>query len=114
MIRVIVFQGIATVLATIAACVFFGWHVVLSAALGGLICVLPNLLFAVRLGIVAKFRSNESFQANFLIGGIVKVFSIAILIICVAKGYAGLHWPSFLLGLVMASQAVLFALWKKN
>ena len=114
MIRVVVFQGVATILAMIAASVFFGWRVALSAALGGLICVLPNLLFAVRLKIIAKFHSNASFRANFLIGGIVKVISIGLLIIFVAKGYAGLHWPSFLLGLVMATQAVLFAFWKKN
>ena len=114
MIRVIVFQGIATILATIVASVYFGCHVALSAVLGGLICVLPNLLFAVRLRIIARFRNNESFKVNFLIGGIVKVISIGLLIIFVAKGYAALHWPSFLLGLVMATQAVLFAFWKKN
>ena len=41
-------------------------------------------------------------------------FAIVALLLLVAKGYADLHWPSMLLGLVLATQALFFAFWNKE
>jgi len=40
--------------------------------------------------------------------------AIVALLLLVAKGYADLHWPSMLLGLVLATQALFFAFWNKE
>ncbi len=85
----------------------------ISAALGGAVCVLPNLVFALRLKLVAK-RARASFSANFLFGELVKMFATVALLVVVARVYADVHWPSLLIGLALALQAMLFALWKKN
>ena len=113
MIRVILLQAVATAVAVVMALVLFGWRGGASAALGGLACLLPNLLFALRLKRVAR-RPVFSFQANFLLGELVKIVAIVGLLVLFAKGYADLHWPSLLMGLVLATQAVFFAFWKKN
>ena len=85
----------------------------ISAMLGGLVCVLPNLLFALRLLRVAK-RPGSSYPANFLAGEFIKLVLIIGLLVVVVRSYADLHWPSLLIGLVLATQALFFAFWKKN
>ena len=83
------------------------------ALVGGVVCALPNFLFALRLRFVAK-RPGASYPVNFLLGELVKMAAIVALLLLVAKGYADLHWPSMLLGLVLATQALFFAFWNKE
>ena len=113
MFRVIFLQVGATIIAAVGAGVFAGVRGVVSALLGGLVCALPNFLFALRLRFVAR-RPGASYPANFLLGELLKMAAIVALLLLVAKGYADLHWPSMLLGLVLATQALFFAFWNKE
>ena len=113
MFRAILLQAGATVVATVAGGVLAGVNGAISAASGGLICLLPNLLFALRLKAVSG-RPGVSFLISFLLGEIVKLAVIVGLLFAVAKEFPGLHWPSALIGLVLATQALFFAFWKKN
>lgn len=113
MYRVIFLQVGATVIAAAGAGVFVGVRGVVSALLGGVVCSLPNFLFALRLKSVAK-RPGVSYPANFLLGELLKMAAIVALLLLVAKGYPDLHWPSLLLGLVLATQALFFAFWNKE
>ncbi len=106
-------QLVATVVAALGSSLYFGSSRGLWAAVGGLICVVPNLLFALRLKIVAG-RRKASFQVNFLLGELFKLMLTVGLLVVIARGYSGAHWPSLLIGLALASQAVFLAFWKKN
>ncbi len=85
----------------------------MSAVLGGVACVLPNFLFALRLKFVAS-RPGASYPANFFLGEFVKIaLTIGLLVISVRE-YADLHWPAMLIGMGLALQAGFLAFWKKS
>ena len=113
MFRVILLQAAATLVAMLAGGFLAGMRGGISATLGGLACMLPNLLFALRLKSVSG-RQGATFMANFLLGELVKLAVTVGLLFVIAKGYADLHWPSLLIGLVLATQALFLAFWKKN
>ena len=93
MFRAILFQIWATVVAVATAGGFAGFHGAVSAGLGGLVCVLPNFLFALRLSRVAR-RPGASYPANFFLGEFIKI--------------------TVTIGLVLAVQAGFLAFWKKS
>ncbi len=73
--------------------------------MGGGVYVLPNLFFAVHL-VFVKFRPRASFTSAFLLGEFVKLVMIFSLLAAVIRFYADLHWPSMLIGLVLATQVL--------
>ena len=113
MFTAIVFQVAASLAAIAVAGWFFGWQGAVSAGMGGGICVFPNFLFALRLAQV-KHKRGASYPANFFVGEFVKVALTIGLLVLVIKKYADLHWPSLLIGMALASQAVFLAFWKKS
>ena len=113
MFRAIVLQVVVTVAAAVVAGLLVGMRGVISAAAGGGVCILPNLLFALRLKSVS-LRAGRFFAANFLVGELAKVVLTIVLLVAIAKMYTDLHWPSLLIGLVLATQAMFLAFWKKT
>ena len=113
MFRVILLQVIVTLLATLAAGILAGQNGAISAALGGLISAIPNLLFALRLKSVAN-RPGTSYPAAFFLGEFIKIALTIALLVLVIREYADLHWPSLLIGLGLALQAGFLAFWKKS
>ena len=113
MFKAILLQIVATVVAAAVAGGFAGLRGMISAGLGGLVCTLPNFLFALRLKKVAQ-RPGSSYPANFFLGEFIKIALTVGLLVLVVKKYTDLHWPSLLIGLVLASQAMFLAFWKKN
>ena len=113
MYRVIFMQLAATLVAVIGSSLYVGSRGGVSAAIGGLVYVIPNLLFALMLKMVAR-RRGASFQVNIIFGELCKLMLTVGLLVVVARGYPGAHWPSLFIGLALASQAVFLAFWKKN
>jgi ATP synthase protein I len=113
MFRVIFLQVLIIIITTIVAGLIIGIRGVVSAAIGGAVYILPNLLFAWRLKSIA-FRRGASYTINFFLGELVKIVLIFVLLALTIKFYADLHWPSMLIGLALASQAMFLAFWKKN
>ena len=113
MFRVLLLQIVVTIIAIIAAGALWGGRGAVSAAAGGGVCVIPNALFALRLGAL-RLRTARSYSLNFLLGELLKLALTFALLAVVVKIYADLHWPSLLIGLVLASQAMFLAFWKKN
>lgn len=113
MFRVIRLQVGVVIITALAAGLLVGARGGVSAALGGAVCVLPNFVFALRLWRVAA-RPRASFATNFLLGELLKMVATVGLLVVVARGYADVHWPSLLVGLVLALQAMFLAFWKKN
>jgi ATP synthase protein I len=80
----------------------------LSAALGGVVVVIPNLLFA--LSLWAAARSGRASVAGFFVGEFFKVAATLALLVIVAGAYRDLHWLALLAGLVLALKANLFVI----
>ena len=108
MYKMVFLQLGATLVATAIAAVFFGVHGAMSAALAGLACVVPNAVFAFRLGLVVKRTGNAS-AVGFFVGEFVKLATIVGLLVLARALYADLHWGGLFVGLILVLKANLFA-----
>lgn len=113
MYRVVFLQFGATIVATAIAAVFFGLHGAISAALAGMVCVVPNALFALRLSLGSQ-RSGTVSVAAFFVGEFIKVATIVGLLVLIQAVYDHLHWGALFIGLILALKANLFAFLAKN
>ena len=86
----------------------FGMRGAISAAGGGLACVLPSWMFAVRLAAITRKAGTASVTA-FVVGEFFKIASIVGLLALVWALYPQLHWGGMLIGLILALKANLFA-----
>lgn len=111
MLNAVFYQVVATASAAVVSGYFAGGDGAFSAAIGGIACFLPNLLFAWRL------RNNVgrtiSFT-HFFIGEFIKVAATIGLLLITVKVYSNLNWPCFLAGMAVALQAGFLAFWKKS
>ncbi|NMG66016.1 ATP synthase subunit I [Azoarcus indigens] len=107
MLKAVLLQLGATLLATAIAAFFFGLRGAISAAAGGMACALPGWVFALRLRMLAK-RSGASVAA-FVVGELIKVVSIVGLLALILVLYPDVHWGALLIGLILALKANLFA-----
>lgn len=89
--------------------VTFGWPSAASFALGGLVAIVPNLLFATRLAL-HRGKSPESYPVVFFLGEFVKIGLTVGLLAWVVHATTDLRWLPLLLGLIVALKAPLFAL----
>ena len=78
--------------------------------------MLPSFLFALHLKFAASRRSasSTSYSLSLFVGEFIKVMLTLGLLALVIKQYAGLHWPSLLIGMVLALQAGFLGFWKKS
>lgn len=108
MLKAVLLQLGATLLAVAISGALFGMRGALSAAGGGLACVLPSWLFAVRLAAMAR-RTGTATVTAFVAGEFIKLASIVGLLVLVWAVYPDLHWGALLIGLILALKANLFA-----
>lgn len=113
MFKAVLFQLIATLFGAALAAALFGVQGAYSAAAGGLACVLPNALFALKLAATGG-RAPASYPAAFFVGEFIKVAAIVGLLALAAMTIEGLHWGALLIGMVLALKANLFAFWVKT
>jgi ATP synthase protein I len=111
MLKAIMLQ-LSLVLVMVGIALFVGgWMAGLSALLGGLSYAVPSLLFAIRLGRLARpgAQAAVSYPLEFFLGEAIKVVStIGLLLLCHYL-VPGLSWGWFLGGLGAALQAGFFA-----
>ena len=74
MFRVVLLQCVAALLATLVAWALGGPAAAWSALAGGIACVAPNALFALRLAAAAR-RPQGTAAATFFVGEFLKVAS---------------------------------------
>ncbi|NTV09812.1 MAG: ATP synthase subunit I [Zoogloea sp.] len=113
MFKAVFLQFGATILAVLVSALLFGVRGAVSAAWGGAACLLPNLLFALRLHVVSK-RQDASYPTAFLVGEIVKIASTVGLLAAVRLVYEDVHWLALFIGLVVTLKANLFAFMVKT
>jgi ATP synthase protein I len=90
-------------------------HAGISAALGGLACVVPNALFALRLTAVARHAtavgdaSGGRHVAAFFVGEFVKVGLTIGLLVLIAVAYKDLVWLALIIAVVAVLKSYVFA-----
>lgn len=106
MFRAILLQS-SVVLAVVAILGgILGFRGAVSGFIGGMAYLLPNLLFAIRLRMLAA--SGRGSAAAFLVGEMLKLVG-TLAILALAQRWYDVHWLAMLIGLFAALKANLFA-----
>jgi ATP synthase protein I len=104
--------ALAAVLCGVVRGVGGGSHSALSGAgsafVGGLVCVVPSALFALRLW--AAEKRGAEVVSSFVSGELIKLFATGLLMLIAFRYYPGLDHLSFMVGLIGALHGYFFAL----
>ena len=111
--KALLFQGLALVLVCLAAIGLSGWWAAYSAFVGGMACLVPSALFALRLKMVSQ-RQAGTYVTNFFLGEFLKVAATVGILLVVVRVYPDIHWLAMLVGLAATLHAGFFAFWKKS
>jgi ATP synthase protein I len=111
MLRVIFLQLAATMVAALVAGLIGGTPALLSALLGGLCCVVPNSLFALRLFANAKKGAGAN-PMSFFIGEFIKIALTVALLGAIAWLYHGLNWLALIAGFIVALKSYIILLFR--
>jgi ATP synthase protein I len=111
MLRLVSLQLIATVIVGVLAALLGGWPAAFSAVLGGICCVVPNAIMALRLyaGTHAPGGANP---ATFFIWEFVKIALTLALLAATAWLYRDLNWLALLAGFIVALKSYIFLLFR--
>jgi ATP synthase protein I len=111
MFRIVLLQLATTVVVGVIAGLLGGVHALLSALLGGLCCVVPNGLFALRLFISAQ-RPGAANPMTFFIGEFVKIALTIALLGAVAWLYRDLNWLALIAAFIAALKSYIILLFR--
>jgi ATP synthase protein I len=113
MLRIVSLQLMATVVAGAVAALLGGLPAMFSAVLGGLCCVVPNGLFALRLFANAQ-RLAAANPMTFFIGEFIKIALTVTLLGATAWLYHDLNWLALLCGFVVALKSYIILLFRSH
>jgi ATP synthase protein I len=111
MLRLVLLQLLTTILAGAVAGMLGGSHALISALLGGLCCVVPNGLLALRLYSNAR-RSKAVNPMSFLIGEFIKIALTIALLAAVAWLYRDLNWLALIAAFIVALKSYIILLFR--
>ena len=109
MLRLILIQLATTLGAALVAGSIGGWHAFLSALLGGLCCVVPNGLFALRLHINTR-NANVMNLMTFFFGEFTKIAMTVALLAAVVWLYRDLNWLALIAAFIVALKSYIILL----
>lgn len=109
--QIILLQLAASVLAGLIAGLLGGVPAMISAALGGMCCVLPNTLFALRLFAAAN-KPGGANPATFFVGELIKITLTVALLGATAWLYPDLNWLALIAGFVVALKSYIILLFR--
>jgi ATP synthase protein I len=111
MLRLVSLQLIATAMVGVLAALLGGWSAAFSAVLGGICCVVPNAIMAVRLFAGTK-KPGGANPATFFIWEFVKIALTVALLWLTATLYRDLNWLALLAGFIVALKSYIFLLFR--
>lgn len=111
MLRLVLLQFATTIVAGAITGVLFGMPAMFSVLLGGLCCVVPNALFALRLFANAQ-KAGGANPMSFFIGEFVKIALTVALLGAVAWLYRDLNWLALIAGFVVALKSYIILLFR--
>ena len=110
MLRLVSLQLLTTVVAGVIAALLGGLPAMFSTMLGGLCCVVPNALFALRL--FANAKKGTADPAAFFIGEFIKIALTVALLGATAWLYHDLNWLALIIGFIVALKSYIFLLFR--
>jgi ATP synthase protein I len=111
MLPVVYLQLATTVAASLIAWLLAGLPGFFSALLGGLCCVVPNGLFALRLYANAQ-KLGDANPMSFFIGEFIKIALTVALLGMIAWLYHGLNWLALIAGFIVALKSYIILLFR--
>jgi len=111
MLRIVSLQLIATVVVGLIAALLGGWPAMFSAVLGGMCCVVPNGIMAVRL--FAAAASGRANPATFFIWEFVKIALTLALLGATAWLYRDLNWLALVAGIIVALKSYIILIFRQ-
>ena len=111
MLRLVSLQLIATAIVGIFAALLGGWSAAFSAVLGGICCVVPNAIMALRLFAGTKAPGGAN-PATFFIWEFIKIALTLALLAATAWLYRDLNWLALLAGFIVALKSYIFLLFR--
>jgi ATP synthase protein I len=111
MLRIVLLQFAATATVGVIAGLLGGVHALVSALLGGLCCVVPNGLFALRLFISAQ-KPGAVNPMTFFIGEFIKIALTLALLGAVVWLYRDLNWLALLAAFIVALKSYIILLFR--
>lgn len=111
MLRLVSLQMIATLITGLIAGLLGGWSAMLSAVLGGICCVVPNGIMALRL-FAGTQKVGGANPAAFFIWEFVKIALTLALLIATARLYHDLNWLALLCGFIVALKSYIILLFR--
>ena len=109
MLRLILAQLATSLLAAAIAALIGGAHAFVSALLGGLCCVVPNGLFALRLHLSARQPRTLS-PMTFFFGEFTKIAMTVALLALVVWWYRELNWLALIAAFIVALKSYIILL----
>lgn len=109
-LKVVKLQVLAAMLLSLMWVCFKSGVAGLSALVGGAICFVPALLFALRLRRARRQNQHEQYLVAFLFGEAIKVFLSIVLFAVVAMKWSAVDWLALLTTYIVVLQAYVFGL----
>lgn len=111
MLRLVLLQLAGTATVGVIAGLIGSWPALFSALLGGLCCVVPNALFALRLFASAR-KPEGANPMTFFIGEFIKIALTVALLFAIAMLYRDLNWLALIAGFVVALKSYIILLFR--
>jgi ATP synthase protein I len=111
MLRLVSLQMMATLAAGFIAGLLGGWSAMFSAVLGGICCVVPNGVMAVRL-FASTQKPGGASPVTFFIWEFVKIALTLALLYTTARLYHDLNWLALLCGFIVALKSYIILLFR--
>lgn len=109
--RLVILQLITTLITAAIAGLIGGVPALWSALLGGLCCVVPNALFALRLFANAQKIAGAD-PMSFFIGEFIKIALTLALLGAIGWLYHDLNWLALIVGLIVALKSYILLLFR--
>ena len=110
MLQLVLLQLAVTATVGMIAGLIGGLPALISALLGGLCCVVPNALFALR--VFANVRKGSANPVTFFAGELIKIALTVALLFAVAMVYRDLSWLALLAGFIAALKSYIILLFR--
>ena len=111
MLRLVFLQLAVSVVAACIAGLLGGENALISALLGGLCCVVPNSLFAMRL-LANAHAAGGANPMSFFIGEFIKIALTVTLLGAVAWLYHDLNWLALIAAFIVALKSYIILLFR--
>ena len=113
MLRIILLQLAATVVVGVIAGLLGGVPASVSALLGGLCCVVPNGLFALRLFVNAQ-KGPVANPMSFFIGEFIKITLTVALLGAAAWLFRDLNWLALIAAFIVALKSYIILIFRQK